>query len=250
MPKLAGVGRRNVDFSQQWKTFETWRSTFNWRRRRVLGIVAVLLLGWAITGAIIWLVLSWASGKSDELYIGVLSAWIGELIFFTVIGAIISVMTLRDPSRELYDDRVRILFGNGPDSVINYNKRIVAQLSAYTQAGERSVVIEEYNPTLKAYRCRVKTIYHYKNLLHDVGYEDTLPWVIEPDPMDPPPPEFGRVLSIRLAGTETIQHPHAIPADGFRTELRLIIAPNSGCEVSFEYWLWLKIGATQYLEPR
>ena len=224
---------------------------FQWRTRRVVGIFFALGLGWAVTGVIIYGAIVWASWKAEDLYIGILSAWIGELIFFTLIGALVSIITLRDPSKEVYDDRVRILFGDGPDSVINYNKRIVAQLSAYTQRGERNVVIEEYSARWNAYRCRVRTAYHYRNLLHDVGYEDTLPWQIEPDPMgDDAPAELGRVLSIRLGGVETIQQPHVIPAGGFTTELRLIIDPDATCDVSFEYWIWLKTDEIQYLEPR
>jgi hypothetical protein len=234
-----------------WRKLKGWYREIGWAKRRVVAVVSALGGAWLITFVVFYFVFGWAGAHKDELFVGTFAAWTGELVFFSLVGAIITVVTLRDPSREVYDERVRILFGSGPESVLNYNKRILSRLSAYTQRAMRTITIESFDPATNAYRVKVKSEYHYKNLLHDVDYDDTLPWNVSPDRWDQnPPAEIGRIMSIRIDGNETIQRPQIIGADGYTVELKLAIPPAGQKSVTFEYWVWMKVGEVQELRAR
>ncbi len=113
-----------------------------------------LLIAWLLTAAIVLCLFKFDIATSHEVIIGALVAWTGELIFFSVVGGIISVVTLKDPAEASFDERIRILFGTDrlPDQVMNYNKRMVSRLAGYAHTGDREVILDEYRPDLRAYR--------------------------------------------------------------------------------------------------
>lgn len=230
-----------------------WYRSCSWLKRRIILVIGTLGVGWIITALVIYGTIAAGITKWDDVIIGALVAWTGELIFFSILGGVVSVLTLRDPRQEVFDDRIRILFGADkvPDAVLNYNRRMLSRLAGYAQSANRSVTIEEYSPEFKAYRVRVKTEYFYKNLLPDVEYDETLPWHFTPDKFPANgPPELGKILSIRVEGEETIKKPILVEPEGFRAELRLKMKPKGSAHFAFEYWTWMAVDQPQTMHPR
>jgi hypothetical protein len=240
-----------VDF--WWCLSLKFRNHSDWLGRRVVLIAIALLLGWVITAAIVWVLLEYDIANRHEVVIGALVAWTGELIFFSVVGAVVTVVTLKDPAQASFEERVRILYGieNLPEAVTDYNKRMISRLAGYAREGNRSVVLEEYRSELKAYRARVKTEYHYRNLLSDVDYEAPLPWRFMPDKLDAQHQvEPTRIVSIKIGNDENVRQPIIVDESGFSTELTLRMARKGEIDVVFEYLTWMVVGEAQTLHPR
>ena len=215
-------------------------------------VSAALVLAWLLTGITIGLLLYHGFTNSHEIVIGALVAWAGELLFFSIVGGIVSVVTLKDPAEAAFDERIRILFGSDklPDSVLSYNKRQLAHLAGYAHTGDRTVIIEEFRPDLQAYRARVTTQYVYRNLMPDLEYDQTLPWSYYPDPIKANPPvELARIISIKMDGVESIDQPIIVDEAGFRTEMRLKIPPKGQRTASFHYVTWIAVDAMQNMRP-
>jgi hypothetical protein len=160
-----------------------WYRARSWLGRRVVLVSIALLVAWVITALTVAMLLTYDAANSHEVIIGALVAWTGELIFFSIVGGVVTVVTLKDPAQASFEERVRILYGieNLPEAVTDYNKREISRLAGYARGASRHVVLEEYRADIKAYRARVKTEYYYRNLLSDVDYEASLPWRFRPD---------------------------------------------------------------------
>jgi hypothetical protein len=129
---------------------------------------------------------------------------------------------------------------------------MLSRLAGYAHSANRTVTIEEYNPEFKAYRVRVRTEYFYRNLLPDVGYDETLPWHFTPDTKFSAnvPPELGKILSIKVDDEETVKKPILVEPEGFRTEMRLKMKPKGASKFAFEYWAWMAVDQPQTMHPR
>jgi hypothetical protein len=229
-----------------------WYRGRSWLGRIAVRVGIVLLFGWAVTGVVLLLLLKFDVTNRHEIVVGALLAWTGELIFFSILGGTISLVTLKDPAQASFDERIRILFGTDrlPDSVMTYNKRMLSRLAGYAEIGEREVVLEEYNEDFKAYRARIETTYQYKNLLPDVDYNETLPWYYIPDVIKADKPiELARILSIKIDGTDSLEEPILVDENGFRTELRLKMPRKGQSRVVFTYMSWIAVGNEQTMNP-
>lgn len=216
--------------------------------------MAALAVGWVITFVILYVFRAWLFGSyTDDFARGILAAWIGELTFFTLIGGIISVMTLKNPMEERFDERMRIMFGQPhmPDAVMKYNKGVISRLSAYAKTGSRLITLETFDPATSAYKARIKTEYHIFNLFSDTRYSDTIKISIKPDDFqNPKPSEIGRVISIKIDGVESVTNPLIFDNTGFSSEIRIEI-PENGSRIFFlEFMTWIKVGELQALRPQ
>lgn len=230
-----------------------WYRARSWLGRRVVLVALTLLAGWIVTAVTIVILLKWEVTTGHAIVLGALEAWTGELIFFSVLGGVVTVLTLKDPSQASFEERVRILYGaeNLPEAVTEYNKRMVSHLAGYAHQAVRHVALEEYKADIKAYRAKVKTEYHYRNLLADVDYAATLPWRFRPDKISVEPPlELGRIISIKIGGQEKVTQPIIVDEKGFFTELPLMMSRKGETTVVFEYSTWMATGQAQTLHPR
>jgi hypothetical protein len=230
-----------------------WYRARSWLGRRVVLVSGALLAAWVVTAIVVAALLRYDIANSHEVIIGALVAWAGELIFFSIVGGVVSVVTLKDPSQASFEERVRILYGieNLPEAVTDYNKREISRLAGYARQASRHIVLEEYRTDVRAYRARVKTVYHYRNLLFDVDYEASLPWRFKPDKVDAQQPaELSRVVSIKIGDEENVKQPIIVDENGFSTELSLRMPRNGQIDVVFEYLTWMAVGEPQTMHPR
>jgi hypothetical protein len=123
-----------TDIGEQWRGFQTWIHRQNWVQQRILLILLAICLGWLACILIIVFAWSWVFGQhTDEMLHGVLAAVIGELIFFSIVGGAVSIVTLRDPSQGTYDERLRILYGQDRPQG---NTGVAVELGALLCVGE------------------------------------------------------------------------------------------------------------------
>jgi hypothetical protein len=231
-----------------------WYGARSWIGRRVLLVLLALFAGWLITAVVLFVLLDFDIANRHEVFIGALVAWTGELIFFSILGVIVTLVTLKDPSQASFEERLRILFGleNLPEAVTEYNKRMISRLAGYARLGQRRISLEEYRPEIKAYRARVKTEYQYRNLLSDIDYEAPLPWRFVPDKIDgaSTPFELGRIISIKIGDEEHVRQPIIVDESGFATEFTLRMSAKGETTAVFEYITWMAVGELQTMFPR
>jgi hypothetical protein len=218
-------------------------------RRRIIFVTVVVFSAWILTVA----VLVWRGQFGASFGEAVLAAWVGELLFFTIVGAVISLIVIRDPVDEGFDERIRILYGRGqlPAFVLNYNKAQISKLAAFSRNARRTVYIEKFDRQLSAYWTRIRTEYDIENGFPDVPYRDTLIMRIQPDTFkDSEVADVGRVLSLRIGETEHIHEPVVIAREGgFNTELNIEVPEKGEITVVMEYETLMRTGETQSLRP-
>jgi hypothetical protein len=126
-----------------------WFKAMGWGRRRIVLMLVLLGAAWVFTATLTYFLRDWLLGEfADDTFRGVFSAFTGELAFFSIVGAVITVIGLRDPMKEGFDERLRILYGSKqvPDAVAQYNKAQIARLSCYVKLAKRTI-----NPMIQPY---------------------------------------------------------------------------------------------------
>lgn len=116
-----------------------------WLRNRMVAVYVVLGTAWAgslIVALGVFRVFEaepWQAFRHE-----VFAAWCGELLFFTIIGVLVAIITLRDPTTETFEERLRILYGAKiPDAVMAYNRNQISKLAAFYRRGARTVIIDD-----------------------------------------------------------------------------------------------------------
>jgi hypothetical protein len=239
------------------KRLTAWFRRFGWFERRFFLVIGTLIVGWLVT-ILVMLVfknwLFWEGGRfHEELLREILAAWTGELLFFTVIASVITIVTLKNPMQEGVEERLRIMFGQThiPDAVLKYNKNAISRLSAYARVGTRQVMLETYDDATKCYRARVKTEYEIHNLFPDLSYSDSTTISIKNDDFgDQCPTEFGRITSIRIGSTENVTNPLIMQKEGITSDVQINIPPGDSVVFAVEYNAWLKVGKIQAMRTK
>lgn len=234
-----------------------WFRRFGWFEKRVILVMGGLLVGWLITIIVLLIFHTWLTGQTgqfrDEMLREILAAWTGELLFFTFVGGVITIGTLRNPMQEGIEERMRILFGRAhvPDAVMKYNRDAITRLAAYSKTGRRIIILEAFDQKISAYKARIKTSYDIQNLFPDIHYSDSISMRITPDKFEPnAPQEIGRVTSIRLGNNETVANPLIVDQNGFTSDIKINIPPGKSLLFSWEFTLWLRVNELQTLRPR
>ena len=229
-----------------------WYRGLTWLRQQLILIGIVVSASWAIT--FVGLILATRSELIDfpDFLGDVLLAWTGELLFFTVVGGIVTAISFKDPRGAEFAEREKILFGSGdvPECVLTYHRQVFARLAGYVSMADRKIFIEDYDQKTNAYKVRVKTTYNYKNALPDMPYDDKITLRVTPDEFEASAPaEMGRVLYVTMNGEEKIQKPIVMDKEGFQTELQLQLPPGGDTSIVLDYSLWMKAGVPQTMHP-
>ncbi|HZL59432.1 MAG TPA: hypothetical protein VFC38_07000 [Stellaceae bacterium] len=223
-----------------------------WLEPSIRTIVYVVIAAWVVT-VIVWI--AWAlKGMSgnEHVLLDVFAAWTGELLFFTIVGFVVAAVGLHNPAQEPLSQRIRILYGTPdvPEFALQYNAGQLRKLAAYSPTANRSITIEEYNAGYAAYKVRVASEYTIKNMLRDASYEDVISVNFAPDRFDNPPPEVGRLRSVRIGTQERLRGPIAIDPAGYNSTFPITIPPNETSSITVEYTMWWKVGEEQSMVPQ
>jgi hypothetical protein len=183
---------------------------------------------------------------------GIFAAWTGELAFFTIVGLVVAVVSLREPEQETFLQRVKILYGmpDSPQFALEYNSSEIKKLAAYATRAERMITIEEYSQESAGYRIRTRTHYSVKNMLRDVVYTDVVVVSVGNDPFDHPPRDLGRLRSVKIGNVEQLAGPETIPPEGYKTSFPISIGPGGTSDIVVEYTTWCRIGEDQEMIPQ
>jgi hypothetical protein len=223
-----------------------------WLSRRLRFLFFILGLVWLLTALALFLGRAWLAAHFGEIAVDATAAWLGELSFFTFVGLILTLITLRDPAESDFSERLRILFGTDqiPDSVLQNSKTLIGQAALYIHEGIRDIEIQEYDEQTRAYRVRVQTTYDYRNLLPDIGFDSAVPLGFFPDKFgENRPQEIGRISSIKVGGVEQLRKPILIENEGFATNIPIAITQSGNSTLSYDYYIWEKVDAKNSVEP-
>lgn len=215
-------------------------------------VVLTLLFAYLVTAVAAHLLSSTLANESTNMWVSIYSSWAVNVVFFTVVGLVVTLMGFRSPAEEHFENRVSILYSGKrePRSVMQYNSDQIRRLAAYATCANRKLVVHEYSPTYKAYRVNITTTYTFASLLDDVLYEDEAGLGLTPDQFQStPPPQIGKVLSIWFKD-EKLKRTSEITEQGFSTNIPLALEPGETEDLRFEYEKWIPIEDENYLTPQ
>lgn len=215
-------------------------------------IVFTLLLAYLVTAIAGQLLRSTLAEQSSNVWVSFYASWAVDVVFFTVVGLVVTLMGFRSPVEEDFENRISILYSGkrDPRSVMQYNSAQIKKLSAYAERASRKLLIHEYNENYKAYRVTTTTTYVLKNLFDDVPFDDEATFSLTLSTFESSIPQnIGNILSIWFK-EEKLKRPAAITAAGFSTNVPVMIGPGDTEELKFEYIKWIPIGEDNYVTPQ
>ncbi len=185
---------------------------------RLWAILAFFVAGWLITIFFPWLWHPEITKSGTDLVHEIFIAWTGELLFFSIVGLAVTVISLEkppDPRTADWNSRVRYIFGmaNVSPIVTDFHRKSLESLARYSSHGQRFIYVEEYSPTLGAYRVRVDHKYTIQSAIHDMAFDEKIPLSLTPDKFDGQNIEHvGRVNSVIISSalTHSIDSQHAV----------------------------------------
>ncbi len=185
-------------------------------------------------------------------------AWRGELIFFSLIGLAIALVSLElvpDPAQKDIRERLNILLGGSKvhDSVETFLLSQIGEITPYCTTAHWALVIEEFNANLKAYRVRAETTYEYFNPVRDQGARFDVRFSYKPDPLPgfSDEDEAGRYVSIMVGGDDklALRGPIPILQKGVSDKLKIEVPPHGKLTVVSSYVVWMAIDREQLIRP-
>ncbi|HLW69661.1 MAG TPA: hypothetical protein VKS22_03465 [Candidatus Binataceae bacterium] len=169
---------------------------------RLRKIALAFLVAWGLTIFVGWLLIDASAATHRVDYErDVFFAWLGELLFFTVVGLAISIVSLEKPENpyaKSLNDRIKILFGTTdiPDTVLHYYAQQMVKMASCASTATREIEIREYRSDLLAYEVEVCTDYQIKNLLQDRESLNESMIFLKPDEFGQGEQRLGTVTSI------------------------------------------------------
>ncbi|HSY52327.1 MAG TPA: hypothetical protein VLC46_26225 [Thermoanaerobaculia bacterium] len=232
-----------------------WYLKLGWQRQRLLLVLLSLVPGWAVAVGVAYYLRGLLFGASfSDTATGIFFAFTGELVFFTFVGTIVTAVSLKDPMDQGFGERLKVLYGrsDAPDVVLRYITNLVTKQAGYAKAGKRTIHIESYNETYRAYWVRVKTEYDVHNLLRDVQYNQSMTILVMPAAFDEPAPaDLGRLLTAQVGDVNTVTRAMNLPKEGLNTQVTVTVdlGADTCTTVVWEYLSWIRINTPQALSP-
>lgn len=254
-----------VSYSVQ--SFRNW-AEFKNKRFEFFGLVvypsdrqASLIGGvWLLT--LLVTVFLYASNEAypEFLYNGFLVSWLGDVTFFTIVGLVIALVTLRQAENEKFETRLSILFQGSDSPALETIDGQIRALGFLVSDLDWKIHVQEYNSDYQAYRVEVVSTYVLTNLFGDVDARDNMQFRIKPDDFGDPddgshPPMIGAITGLFLSSDSGQQLDQPVLRNRLEIKHEGLSFPHKftvGREpvtVEFRYWLWVKTNVEWSRKP-
>ncbi len=187
------------------------------------------------------------------------ASWCQDVLFFTIMGFAVLMVTLRVPHDEDFTIRLGILFPMLSGSALESVSENVKPFGYVNKKLSRKIIVKEYSERHQAYLVEFEITNELENVFGDTVVEDTTNAAFTPDDFsdlsDDAPFPVGEFHSIKIGNermgfTEKIVAPLQIkPSIGYRSSFPLSV-PSEGLHVAIRYWAWIRVGVEQTFETK
>jgi hypothetical protein len=235
------------------------RVILEWARSkwRGLAIFGFFGLGWILTSITAFVYRSeffdhHAANTLQEIFV----AWSGELIFFTIVGLAITIVSIerpKNPATEQLINRIKILLGSEdvPEGLLFHGREMLQEMAVYHKEVIRTVVFQRYDRDEDAFLVTVRLQAVLCNAMRDLPIRYVYHSRISPDHFsDTFHSPIGRYVSIRVDTENKLHQPLEIAAAGFTTTFEVEMPPLGVRNLEVEYEIWWKANEFQRLINR
>src|SRR5262245_59584055 len=122
------------------KSLRNHRAVIFFRQPQAKRVMWLLLAAWVITliGYLLQL-----QNHGNKLVASLFVSCMGYVLFFSIVGALLAIISSVTAALESYEDRVNILFQGRRGSQVDYAKSVIAQLGNYSE--KTSILVEVHD---------------------------------------------------------------------------------------------------------
>ena len=237
------------------------RPTATVKLSRQARIVLALVGSWLLTGLVVLLdTRDFTAAHARQDLLEVFVAWSGELVFFTIVGLLIALVSLekpQDPSTETKRRRLAIFLGGStvPEAHHAQMVELLTEAAVYIRQASIDVTLIQRIDDHRAYTFRTTNKYLLVNPTRDAaakidfsyGYTpDNFPGVADDEPV-------GRYTSICIGADKKLvgKQPVPIPQSGLLQKIQIILPPDGAQTVTLDYEAMIAAGEWQRIRmPR
>jgi hypothetical protein len=172
------------------------------------------------------------------LFGAIFAAWVGGVAFFTLVGVVVSIVSLAEADHEAFDARARILFRGKTGLHIDYiAERIKSIFEHYAEETNTLLAIEEYHQGEKSYLLSIEDITTIRAYIDDI--ESTYNSKINMSEVTACPVGAApnRLVYLRTDNQPSLDE---VFVDKIDREFQTKIAPGSACKVEHKMDIWMK----------
>ncbi|MEA2888367.1 MAG: hypothetical protein QOD11_2727 [Bradyrhizobium sp.] len=157
-------------------------------------IIYLLIVTWIATGA------GYCFGlhnSQNKLVASLFMSWMGDVLFFSVVGSLVAIISSLPAALEPYEHRVNILFQGLSGSQVDYAKSELSKLGNYSDYLRILISIQDDEEDWL--RLTTTSTLRIKNLIEDVVTTYRLP-VSDSEQLKNPPGKIGGVVTFLVDG--------------------------------------------------
>ncbi|MGB5903714.1 MAG: hypothetical protein WBH00_12765 [Xanthobacteraceae bacterium] len=200
----------------------------------------VLLLGiWLLT------IIGWSLGLQSsgiQIVASLFTSWLGDVLFFSIVGGILALISSAPAALEPFDERAKILLQGRSGSEVDFAKETLQQLGNYSETTNVLIRIEDFDG--QWFKLVATSQLELKNLIADVRTFYRLP-VIDTEQADNPADKVAQIISFSVDGQETFPESSSTIEHQFVAE----IGGDDAKKISLTRQYWLKDGAFDTHSP-
>ncbi|NYZ11541.1 hypothetical protein HL658_03185 [Azospirillum sp. RWY-5-1] len=224
-------------------------------RWQVLLIVLAILFGCGLTYFFAQKVaVGTATGEGASFWYGFYQSWTAGLAAFFIFGIVGLVISIHNPSKEHFKQRVAHLFGVDNPDAIEYLAREIQKTGYYCQETLRKYTVNSYDPVRKCYDVIITHESINRNFIQDVSVPDKLKLMIEFEPddlLDPPMDAMGWLEAVDIGGVNKLEERGRVRIDekGINEAWSISIPKGGNVKVKIKQSLMVKAGSSQQYRP-
>jgi hypothetical protein len=206
---------------------------------------------WLLTLAGFLTIIGFACGlyrHPNTFVSGLFQSWVGDVIFFSVIGALLAIISSFPPALEQFEERANILFQGRRGPQVDYAKHQLAKLGNYSESSTTLIKIEGVDG--EWIQLNSRTTMKIRNLIEDVKTIYDLP-VVDPEQQNNPLGKIDKIVSFTVDGQE--RFPLRVLEQGYQGHsFRVEVGGEKAVEVILvrDYWVRNKIDGVAHTPNR